>query len=101
MPVDMSLLDRAADLKRELVEYASSRRYSRELTRVLDHSFPGRMVSSELEIMNAIDFFALQYKLKDGLTAVDHFVAGHPQLSEADRAMLLGWKNVVEGVFEI
>lgn len=101
MPVDMSLLDRAAELKRELVEYASSRRYSRELTRVLDRNFPGRVVSSELQIMNAIDFFALQYKLKDGLSPVDHYVADHPKLPEADRAMLLGWKDVVEGVFEV
>ena len=32
---------------------------------------------------------------------MEAFVSAHPELTEADRQMLLGWRDVVEGVFEI
>ena len=32
---------------------------------------------------------------------METFVSAHPELAEADRQMLLGWRDVVEGVFEI
>ena len=47
------------------------------------------------------DHFILQRRLTDGRTVVDHFVSAHPHLPEADRQMLLGWRDVVEGIFEI
>src|SRR5262245_63522272 len=34
-------------------------------------------------------------------TVVEHFVAEHPQLPEEERAMLLGWRDVVEGIFRV
>jgi hypothetical protein len=47
------------------------------------------------------DRFALQYRLPDGKTVVDRFVASRPDLDAADREMLLGWRDPVEGIFEI
>ena len=32
---------------------------------------------------------------------VEAFVAAHPELTDAERDMLLGWQDVVEGIFEI
>ena len=32
---------------------------------------------------------------------METFVSAHPELAEADRQLLLGWRDVVEGVFEI
>ena len=32
---------------------------------------------------------------------METFVSAHPELADADRQMLLGWRDVVEGVFEI
>ena len=32
---------------------------------------------------------------------METFVSAHPELAAADRQMLLGWRDVVEGVFEI
>ena len=32
---------------------------------------------------------------------VDRFVASRPDLDAADREMLLGWRDPVEGIFEI
>ena len=43
----------------------------------------------------------LQHRLPNGKTVVDQFVAGRPDLTAADREMLLGWRDPVEGIFEI
>ena len=32
---------------------------------------------------------------------MENFISAHPELAEADRQMLPGWRDVVEGVFEI
>ena len=39
--------------------------------------------------------------MRDGKTVVDRFVASRPDLAAADREMLLGWRDPVEGIFEI
>ena len=39
--------------------------------------------------------------MRDGRTVVDRFVASRPDLDAADREMLLGWRDPVEGIFEI
>jgi hypothetical protein len=48
-----------------------------------------------------LDHFALQRRLRSGGTVVEAFVASHPELSDVERDMLLGWRHVVEGVFEV
>ncbi len=53
------------------------------------------------ELINLIDHFILQRPLADGRTVVEVFTAEHPELTESDRELLLGWREVVEGVFEI
>lgn len=58
-------------------------------------------IDDEGERINALDFFVLQHRLADGHTVVDHFVAAYPNLPEQDREMLLGWRDVVEGLFEV
>ena len=55
----------------------------------------------EADAIGTIDRFALQYRLPDGKTVVDRFVASRPDLDAADREMLLGWRDPVEGIFEI
>jgi hypothetical protein len=39
--------------------------------------------------------------MRDGRTVVDRFVASRPDLAAADREMLPGWRDPVEGNFEI
>jgi hypothetical protein len=39
--------------------------------------------------------------MRDGRSVVDRFVASRPDLDAADREMLLGWRDPVEGIFEI
>ena len=48
---------------------------------------------NEAELIGVIDRFALQYRPPDGKTVVDRFVASRPDLTAADREMLLGWRD--------
>ena len=94
------LLDHCSDLKCQLVEFARSRRFSRQFGQALRAGSRGKAVD-ESEFINIIDHFILQRPLPGGRTVVEAFVSAHPELAEADRQMLLGWRDVVEGVFEI
>ncbi len=97
----MDKLARAAELKGELLDFAMSPRFDREFDPLLDREFPGRIVTDEHRFTLLLDHFVFQHRLPSGATVVDSFVASHDGLDEADREMLLGWKDVVEGVFEV
>lgn len=97
----MDPMERAGVLKPTLVEFALSDRFERELSAVFEREFPGGVVHDESILSMVIDRFVLQHRLIGGDTVVDRFVSAHPELSAEDRDMLLGWKNVVEGVFEV
>jgi Domain of unknown function (DUF6398) len=94
------LLDHCSELKRQLVEFARSRRFSRQLAQALREGSRGKAID-ESEFINITDHFILQRPLPGERTVVETFISAHPELAEADRRMLLGWRDVVEGVFEI
>ena len=56
---------------------------------------------SEGDAIDIIDRFALQHRLPNGKTVLDQFLASRPDLTAADREMLRGWRDPVEGIFEI
>ena len=99
-PGAAGLLEHCSDLKRQLVEFARSPRFSRQFDQALSAGSRGKAVD-ESELINIIDHFILQRPLPGGRTVVEAYVSAHPELAEADRQMLLGWRDVVEGVFEI
>jgi len=96
-----SLLDRSAELKGELLEFSLQPRFDRDRREVLRDRFPVRFVGDESELITALDYFLLQHELRSGKTVVERFVAGRPDLPEHERELLLGWRNVVEGMFEV
>lgn len=100
MPTMTDLVERSGDLKGELIDYALSPRFARAFSQAQKQYFrmPG---SDESGIVNCLDWFALQAPLPDGRTVLEHFAAEHPALTEEERAMLLGWRDVVEGIFEV
>jgi hypothetical protein len=98
-PDPAGLLDHCSELKRQLVEFAWSRRLTREDKAASDGT--AGTVTDEGEFANLLDRFILQQPLADGRTVVEVFVAEHPGLTDADCQLLLGWGNVVESVFEI
>src|SRR5271166_2372277 len=93
------LIERSAGLKRDLVDFACSPRLERSLAAAMLEA--GLEEGEESCAIGTIDRFALQYRLPDGKTVVDRFVASRPDLDAADREMLLGWRDPVEGIFEI
>jgi hypothetical protein len=93
------LIERSAELKRDLVDFACSPRLERALAAAMLEA--GLEELKEADAIGTIDRFALQYRMRDGRTVVDRFVASRPDLDAADREMLLGWRDPVEGIFEI
>ena len=94
------LLERCSELKRQLVEFACSPRFSGQFDQALKEHATGPGVS-KADITNAVDHFILQQPLADGRTLAEVFAAEHPDLPGDDRQMLLRWREVVAGVFEI
>ncbi|MFH8379883.1 hypothetical protein ACH4E7_02910 [Kitasatospora sp. NPDC018058] len=84
------LIERCAELKGELVEFAQSPRFDRRLTPLLLEAAGPERQLDEGEAIRIIDNFILRYRLPDGSTVVDRFVAGRRDLAEGDREMLHG-----------
>jgi Domain of unknown function (DUF6398) len=94
------LLERCSELKRQLVEFACSPRFSGQLDQVLNEHATGP-VASEADVTNVVDHFILQQPLADGRTVAEVFAAEHPGLTDDDRQVLQSWRGVVAGVFEV
>ena len=93
------LIERSSELKRDLVDFACSPRLRRSMAAALREA--GIEEFREADAIGIIDRFALQYRMRDGRSVVDRFVASRPDLDTADRKLLLGWRDLVEGIFEI
>ena len=93
------LIERSSELKRDLVDFACSPRLRRSMAAALREA--GVEEFKEADAIGIIDRFALQYRMRDGRSVVDRFVASRPDLDAVDREMLLGWRDPVEGIFEI
>ncbi|SBT41016.1 hypothetical protein [Micromonospora narathiwatensis] len=99
--VDDDLLNRAGELKRQLVSFSQQPRYDRAFDDVLASRYDGRVALDEHTMMILWDYFVLEHRLRNGRTVVEQFVAAHPELPEPERQMLLGWRDVVQGPFEV
>ncbi|WP_395295027.1 hypothetical protein ACF9IK_16910 [Kitasatospora hibisci] len=97
----VELIEHCAELKGDLVAFAQSSRFDRWLTPLLLEAAGPERRLDEAEAIRIIDHFVLRYRLPDGATVLDRFVAGRRDLNEADRQVLLGWRDPVEGIFEI
>jgi hypothetical protein len=94
-------LRRAGELKGELVTFSQQPRYERAASRFLAEYGNGRQDADEQRWMLLWDCFVLEHKLANGRTVVEQFVESRPDLSEAEREMVLGWRDVVQGPFEV
>ncbi|MET7457794.1 hypothetical protein ABZT03_39285 [Streptomyces sp. NPDC005574] len=95
------LIKRSAELKGQLVAFGQSARFDRWLTPLLLQAAGPERQLDEGEAIRLMDHFILRYRLPDGSSVVDRFVAGRKDLTAVDREMLLGWRDPVEGIFEI
>jgi hypothetical protein len=96
-----SLIERSAELKRALVDFACGPRFERHLARFTLEAAGPEGELSEGEAIAVIDRFALQHRMPNGKTVLDRFLASRPGLTPADREMLRGWRDPVEGIYEI
>jgi hypothetical protein len=102
MAATAALVARSGDLKRDLVSFAQQPRYHRAFREaLLSHEDVASVVVDEQKLTMVFDHFVLQYRLRNGKTVVEQFVAAHPDLPDVERDMLLGWRDVVEGIFEV
>lgn len=99
-PLD-GLLGRCSELKRQLVEFSDSQRFAAERDQAVSEFVSPGDVLSDADAINLRDRFILQRPLADGRTVVEVFAAECAELSDADRELVLGWRHVVEGRFEI
>ncbi|WP_432003280.1 hypothetical protein [Streptomyces sioyaensis] len=92
----------SGDLKSELVALVQSPYFARRLDARLDEAADRLGFLDEAAAIDTIDHFALQHQLADGSIVVERFVAQRrPPLAGDEHAMLLGWRDVVEGIFEV
>jgi len=101
MSTTADLVACSGDLKRELVRYAQHPRYRRALREAMVARDLPSTVSDEQQWIMFLDYFVLQHRLHNGKTVVEQFVAARPDLPEDERDLLLGWRDVVEGIFEV
>lgn len=94
-------LRRSAELKEELVAFGEGRAFERFLDPLLVEAAGPEGALDEATAINVIDHFLLQYRLPDGGTVADRFVTRRTPLSEADRQLVLAWRDPVEGLFEV
>ncbi len=71
-----SLIERSAELKRTLVDFALSPRFERHLEQFKLEAADPYQELSEGETIGVIDRFALQHRLPNGKTMLDRFLAG-------------------------
>jgi hypothetical protein len=101
MAVDAALLDRAGELKRQLVAFSRQPRYDRAFREVLARHGGGSEALNEHRLMMLWDYFVLEHRFRNGRTIVEQFVDAHAELPRQEREMLLGWRDVVQGPFEV
>jgi len=95
------LVERSAELKGELLDFGHSKRFTRVLTDAVTARFGSVVVAEEEVFANFLDHFVLQHRLSDGRTILERFVRARGDLPRAERDLLLGWRDVLEGFFEV
>ena len=97
----MDLVERSGELKAELIEFSRRPRYEQAFREVASAHRGERRKIGEGDVIDIVDRFVLQHRLRSGQTIVEQFVASRSDLPSPERNMLLGWRDVVEGLFEV
>lgn len=102
------LIIASADLKRELVAFAQSARFDRyreaELRKAAGEGGDPPAPGGDRWVQ-AMDDFIMTFRFPDGTGVIDRFLAsggtGGKPLRKSDRRLLEGWRDPVDGVFEL
>lgn len=95
------LVERSVALKKEVLDFARHHQFERAFRREIHRRFGDPVVAEEDELHNFFDWFIQQYRRPDRKTVVECFLDTRTDLPPAEREFLIGWKDVVEGIFEV
>lgn len=101
MPADPDVLERSSVLKGDLLDYANGPALARALKAELRRQFGKVVVADEAELIEFFDAFMLEHRLHDGRTVLERYLDERPKLAAGDRAILQGWRDPVQGLFEV
>ncbi|MFO7970380.1 MAG: hypothetical protein R6U40_01365 [Desulfobacterales bacterium] len=108
IPVENSGLSQAtlaliAEVKGALIDYSRHFEFSEDFEAALQERFGRRQrPEDESEWIEFQDWFVLQCQLNSGGTVIERFVERYQDLISDDvRQLILGWNQVIEGLFEI
>ena len=93
-----------SDLKGMIVRFAQSDRFHAEFKRAVRERFEGDViVGDEEELINFMDWFALERPTRSGKTPLELFVEKERKEGTPEEICqrLLRWGNVTEGLFEV
>jgi hypothetical protein len=101
-------IDRFGDMRKMLVDYFQNVALKRD-NRLKEDFFKAArreygnplVIDSEDGFHEFTDNFVYSYRLPDNLTVIDRFVSETPNLSEKEKAIVLGWKEPVVGLFQV
>jgi len=98
-------LERIGDIKGALIRFSTNPEFNEEFNDAKSE-YSGE--AKHLKDMKAadnitfLDWYALEWESEWGDTFPDRFVASHGDLMSRDvREMILGWRDVIDGIFEI
>jgi hypothetical protein len=96
-------LIRIGDIKEALVRFADHPEFDADMEMALEERFgEPKPPDSEHGWITFLDWFVLQYELYGGGTIARRFVERYERLMSEDvRELILGWENVIEGLYEI
>jgi hypothetical protein len=91
------------DVKAALIGYSRRFEFAEDFETALQERFGRRQrPEDESEWIEFQDWFVLQCQLDSGKTVIERFIEKHQNVISNDvRQLLLGWKQVIEGLFEI
>lgn len=93
-------LARAAQLKAELVRFALTPPFQKPLRSLVREIAPLEL-APESELIAACELLLFEHRYDDGSTVLDRFVAKARHLDADDVALVRGWADNVEGIFEV
>jgi len=96
-------LARIGDIKHALVRFAKSLEFTDEMNLAFEkRRGEPNPPDSEEDWIDFFDWFILEYELKEGGTIADLFLEHYEEIMSKDvRELVLGWQNVIEGLFEV
>src|SRR5262245_27519876 len=94
-------MGRAERLKKDLVEFATKGGLKEEYERQRKIFFEATHLEDELETESVLDWFLFDWLDDNGDGVISHYVEQQPGLREADRRILLDWRDSINSVFEV